>query len=290
LKSFRVALPLATVLSITIASVAEAQTVAVAPADLSAPERTVQTLVAAINRGDLDAVAACVAGGKVSDELRAALRGTRPTLSITNIRVKTRGDERAFIKATVSFASPGGSELNSRVETAALRREGRVWKIMPPPLTDLTDGRRTITLLGKIVWAASDVASIKPTEQEAHTAASVANVRQICLAAMMLLQDSDEVYKVPPGDYKNALMPYVRNAAVFTSPLDKAGTVSYKFNSKLADVPLMRVARPAYTVMIYEGQEGRPAFRNGGKAVIGFADGHVRLISPQEAARLRWNP
>ena len=42
--------------------------------------------------------------------------------------------------------------------------------------------------------------------------------------------------------------------------------------------------------MIYEGKNGKLDFRHEGKATVGFADGHAKLIDAQGAKKLRWKP
>ena len=46
----------------------------------------------------------------------------------------------------------------------------------------------------------------------------------------------------------------------------------------------------AQTVMFYEGQNETPIFRYDGRAAICFADGHVTLVTPDEAKSLIWKP
>ena len=42
--------------------------------------------------------------------------------------------------------------------------------------------------------------------------------------------------------------------------------------------------------MIYEGANGKLVFRHDGKACIGFADGHAKLVTAEGAKKLRWTP
>jgi prepilin-type processing-associated H-X9-DG protein len=51
---------------------------------------------------------------------------------------------------------------------------------------------------------------------------------------------------------------------------------------------LSAVASPAKTVMIYEGKAGKLDYRHNGRAVVGFMDGHCKLINADEAAGLIW--
>jgi prepilin-type processing-associated H-X9-DG protein len=90
----------------------------------------------------------------------------------------------------------------------------------------------------------------------------------------------------------------VENSAVFTDPSDPPGTRSYAMNSALAGVKMGQLKGD--TVVFFECAVGAPSA--GGKELlppqprhhnrynIGFADGSIRAVSPEEAATLRWNP
>jgi len=110
----------------------------------------------------------------------------------------------------------------------------------------------------------------------------------LCLAALMLSQDHDEKFAIRTDSYKSALMPYLKNPGVFTSPLDPSGTLSYQLNPNLQNAALATIPDPSVTVLFYEGAYKKPLFRYGGKAVIGFVDGHVKLLTPAEVAALHW--
>ncbi len=135
------------------------------------------------------------------------------------------------------------------------------------------------------------VASVDP-KLEAEKAAAVKaiqNVKSLTTACMMNATDFGK-YKIRAAMFKTDVGPYVKDTSVFTSPLDKPGTASYKFNKALQNVPLDKVRKPSETVVIYEGEWGDPAFRHHGMAVLGFADGHVKLFRPETAKRLLWKP
>src|SRR5207244_2572565 len=118
----------------------------------------------------------------------------------------------------------------------------------------------------------------------------ISNVKQICAGAMMLMVDNDETFKLKAETYKQSLMPYIRNEAVFKCPADRGSGASYSFNANLAGLNLAKVVAPAETVLIYEGKNGKLNFRHEGKAVVGFADGSAKLIDAENAKKLRWKP
>ena len=51
-----------------------------------------------------------------------------------------------------------------------------------------------------------------------------------------------------------------------------------------------KIAHPDAVVAVYEGKNQTPDFRHNGKAVIGFADGHVEEIPEAQAGTLKWIP
>jgi prepilin-type processing-associated H-X9-DG protein len=110
------------------------------------------------------------------------------------------------------------------------------------------------------------------------------------MGLMMFAQDWDEVFKLKAATYDKSVFPYVKNTAIFKCPSDESGKVSYSFNAALAGVNLSRVKLPAQTVLIYEGINGKLNFRHAGKAMVGFADGHCKLLTAAEAKKLRWKP
>ena len=87
-------------------------------------------------------------------------------------------------------------------------------------------------------------------------------------------------------------MPYVKSRQVFRAPaLDGEELSPYALNPAIAGKSLAQFDEPARTVALYEGgPDGQPVFRFGGKAVVGFVDGHVELVGPEEAAKLGLKP
>lgn len=126
----------------------------------------------------------------------------------------------------------------------------------------------------------------------ARLAACEAGVRQIGLGLTQYTYDNNN--RFPTGDYKQAIMPYIKSETVFHCPADVPGNESYSFNSKLQGVSLNKIKVPVVTVAVYEGANQTLDFRHehtgGNVAVVGFVDGHVRAISQSQAQSLRWKP
>ncbi len=88
-------------------------------------------------------------------------------------------------------------------------------------------------------------------------------------------------------------MPYTMSGALFKCPAD-AGGESYSLNQNLRGISLTKLSDPSNTVAIYEGRnqvlDFRHEHRDGNVAVVGFADGHVHVVSQNQAQNLRWKP
>ena len=109
---------------------------------------------------------------------------------------------------------------------------------------------------------------------------------QLGVSTQWLVQEHEGRYRVGPN-LINALIPYVQNPGIFHLPDSRE---LYTFNDNLLDLQSNDVKTPAQTVLFYEGQNETPTFRYDGKAAICFADGHVALVSPDEAKNLVWKP
>ena len=114
------------------------------------------------------------------------------------------------------------------------------------------------------------------------------NVKQIALALIMLEADNDDVLKVTEANWRKRIAPYLKDLQVLTCPDDEKGALSYSLNANLIGKADTSVSEPARTVLVYEGKNSRLNFRHNGKAAVGFADGHVKLILPDEAEGLLW--
>lgn len=134
---------------------------------------------------------------------------------------------------------------------------------------------------------------VSPQDAESQRAAAqacFANQKQVAVALMMYTQDYDETYPRKATSYKAQIMPYVKNQQVFHCPLDAPNVVSYTFNPNLAGMTIVSIVSPSQTVLLYEGKNMQMNFRHEGRAIVAYADGHVKMISPDEAKNLFWYP
>ncbi len=287
-----------------------------APSNQSSPKSTVRYFVASVVAKNADAVAACVRGAKPNAALQAYFHSdTRPSALMTNAAVGemiAEGDaNHARVAAEIVVQAPANSSANgakmgySLVEMFQLEREGDIWRIVPDaeiekqmeqqPLSPGSSKDRYLMrpFAATVVSAFLPAANPKAAEQIRQATASAAclsNAKQIALGLTMYLQDHDEVYPPKNALYGKSIAPYVKNADVFTCPLDAKGTVSYTMNPNMQAAQLAAVMYPARTVLVYEGKNRQLSFRHDGKAVVAFADGHAKLVTPAEAKTLYWYP
>ena len=120
----------------------------------------------------------------------------------------------------------------------------------------------------------------------AEASRSLSNVKQIGLA--MLLYSADHKDTFPKAKkYKAAIMPYVRNKAVFTAPGAPLGTLSYFMEPRLSGMKITSIANPAETALIVQGSRGKAAFPYRGRTAMGYVDGHAKLTTLKAAVKAR---
>ncbi len=117
--------------------------------------------------------------------------------------------------------------------------------------------------------------------QAAQNASSNSNLKQLMLGAMQYVQDNDE--KFPPMQtmylFKKAVYPYVKNEQIFLQPSSKK---FYVPNAALSKMSMARLQFPSATAAIYEAD-----FGSDGKRGVGFADGHVKRVTPAEWTNIK---
>jgi prepilin-type processing-associated H-X9-DG protein len=262
--------------------------------DLSSPEKSVQAFVAALNASRFEEAALCVDGDaprSVSKEMRQFWSEDKTKISLSALTVETKS-EKAVVRALVTFK--GGSLREAKLGMASLvplvRRNER-WLLVPvneqnlPAITKSEDVSLLSYIAGAIHWPAIWIRA----RESARRSSCASNLKQIALAALMLIQDHDEKIAMTPQNFKAKLFSYAKTMEIFRCPSVKSGE-SYSFNGNLANRSLSEISNPSQVVMFYEGKNGHLDFRHLGKANVAFVDGHVKTISRSEAKTLKWKP
>ena len=126
--------------------------------------------------------------------------------------------------------------------------------------------------------------------EKARLSACDSNVKQIELGMIQYTQDHNDMFPKSAAAYKDAVFPYLQSEQLFHCPSDQGGPVDYAMNTKLQGVSIDKIAHPDAVIAVYEGKNQTPNFRHDGKAVIGYADGHVEEVPESQAGSLKWTP
>jgi prepilin-type processing-associated H-X9-DG protein len=161
-----------------------------------------------------------------------------------------------------------------------------IWQIVPPA-TEAEAGKHA-EMGGFIAYLALNLAQKITTAPESKLGArSLSHMKQLGLGVLQFVQDYDERYAFAPEYLQEAIFPYIQSKDLFLIP--NVGT-PYSFNSNLSDKGIAVVRNLTRTVMFYEGENEQPVLRYGGKAAIGFTDGHAALLTPEELKTVIWVP
>lgn len=261
--------------------------------DRSTPEATVRSFLAAFGQGDLKQAAACVKGVKTSpadlEDLSQMVKKDPAEFTLTDAKTTLNGTS-ATVTGHVSAKSKREAKAQTISTQVNLTSAGGTWQIVP----DATKARddKNPDLVNALAYMLTDARTMMlQAHDSAEATVCLSNVKQLCTGALMFLEDYNEVFKLKAATYQKSLLPYVKNETLlFKCPADKSGNASYAFNAYLAGVALAKIRTPATMVLIYEGANGKLNFRHGGRAAVGFADGHAKLVNAVGAKQLRWKP
>lgn len=113
-------------------------------------------------------------------------------------------------------------------------------------------------------------------------AQALSNVKQIALGMMMYISDNDDLF--PYAQSTKAVQyvtyPYLKNFDVWKT--NNPNGSQFYFNMAVAGVSASDIQKPAETVLFYES-----ATRPDGRRTVAFTDGHAKLVSEAEWAKLQ---
>lgn len=133
----------------------------------------------------------------------------------------------------------------------------------------------------------------------ARTAASLNNVKQVCLAVILYCDDHEGLFP-SGGNWAEALEPYLGDSENILISWDPFARRAYVVNTKLDGRKRQEISKPHRTVLVFEARfrsppsggpellPEKPQGRTG--YVIGFVDGHVECIRPERLDELIWEP
>jgi len=135
---------------------------------------------------------------------------------------------------------------------------------------------------------------LKQAKEKAEQTTCLSNMKQLCLAALMYAQDQGQL---PAEGWPDALEAYTKNRQIYVCPAAPDKPIGYALNEKVAGVKADAVRNPADTVLFFESDEGGEIpfggpdalvakARHLGGVVLGFVDGHAKVVPLEEARRL----
>ncbi len=258
--------------------------------DRSTPQAALVTFTKSLLAGDLELAARCVQNGAqsvYSDDLKELFTDNMISFSLTDVVTETH-DDTARISAHVSFKTKKPVSLtNDETEIINLARTDSNWKIVAPTESAWVNGVNSKTL-AVIAMRFANPSMIKKMDSDGVTQMCLSNLKQVSLATQMYLQDFDETFPPIKKDYKKMVAPYLKRPAVFFCPA--APKTAYTLNTNLQGLKVKSVRMPRQTVLLYDGKKGKLEYRHDGRASVSFVDGHAKLVTPEEAAKVRWTP
>lgn len=258
-----------------------------ADVDRSTPENTIRSFIKCLQTSDYDGMLACVKGSKRNAEMEQELKksgGQVPEIEVTVTDVVINGSAAT---AKVTLRESKNQENGDRTEDhLSLEKVGENWLIVPK-MKEPRGAAFIDMVASMLVSTDNPFASAKAA---AKKTVCLSNIKQLATAFMILACDYDDIIKVRADSWKKAVMPYVKNDAIFHCPLDPAGIVSYSINPLMAGFSTVKVKDPAKTVLLYEGSKGKLNFVHGGFAAVAYADGHAKMVNAEQAKKLIWKP
>lgn len=269
------------------------------PLDLSTPQKTLESFVAAFNAHDLNQAVRCILWAQPDSKERAAMQSgfakNKVALSIRGLRVETTGDDATVrLMATFHYSNIGirlesgvggiGDAEDTYFSQVRLHRQSETWMIVPDDLA-VSFNKVTIEnpLLSKITRIA--YAEVKPTTDE-----DLVKMKQILVATVQYLIDSNQKF-VGQGaqSFEESVKTFGQIGQIGYTK-SNGEKVDFKFNENLRDANTSSIGTAANTVMFYEADRANTklAFPFGKSVVVGFVDGHVERISSQQADSLEW--
>ncbi len=257
--------------------------------DLSSPEKSVRSFVAALNAQRFEQAARCVDGsvsGADFKPVRDSWMREKANISLPSLSVSTQGNH-ATVRVTAVLKSSGKPQ--TQMGTVALVRRGARWLLVPlrPQEADANTLSK-VSLLSAIAQIVASPQAFLTAREAARRESCSSNLKQIALGAIMLSQD-DKKLAFTPQNFKAKIFPYVKTMQIFRCPSVPTGE-SYSFNGNLANRDLNKIPNASRVVMFYEGKNERLDFRHQGTSEVAFADGHVKSVTRQEAKTLKWQP
>lgn len=192
--------------------------------DLTTPEKTLQTFVAAVSKNETLIAASCVEGAVASDALNELHRLEnlpfntvgQTIFGFTDLRIAAQGDS-----ATATLIPTIESRVNDKTidkmpripsEQLKLRRKGTEWKIVPEDLetvktffTNPDKAKGSVVAGYAAVYAHPDI--FVPARHAAIRVTCRNRAKSLCLLTLLVIIDNDDKFAFKASEYKKFLLP-----------------------------------------------------------------------------------
>jgi hypothetical protein len=293
-------------LTFTLTAIAKAQPPELTQNGLS-PEDSVNTFLYDCSSGAIIPAAFMVQGADQKNPALASF-GTEISesfgkfvLGARNFKITIDPQNSRKVKADfiLEFHDEIGHGL-AQADSASLQQKEEsgftYWQIIPgdPKVYEeqyyLGDKNMPPQTCGLTTRLATEIAYPGQIQFQYHLGKSISQLKQLGLALMQFAQDYHKRLNFDQQNFREKLMPYLKEDTVFTAPGDPAGTVSYQMNPSIAGLNFTDIKDPQTLVAFYLGEDQTLDFKFSGYSVVSFMDGHVKAVTPEEAKQLRWKP
>ena len=242
------------------------------------PEQVVQSYANAVNAKDINAAAKYVNGGALSSFSGQMMPSEVGHFTLSKITSTIIGNY-AFVTFEDSIREHDATAEHLEHGYLVLVKSGSTWLIDVPDHQDLAFLAFSLSPPPSLLIAAN---------RSAHMTMCLSNLKQLDVALQLLMGDNDDKIAVTKTGWTTEIQPYIKGAKLLTCPDDKPGVTSYSINENLIGKVSSEIADPAGTVLIYEGANHVLNFRHNGRAAVGFADGHCKMVNAEESKKLKW--
>src|SRR5579862_1776864 len=245
------------------------------------PTATVEKFLEDINAHDFVSAAKLVKGGKPFPIPESEFKDL-PTFKLEGAAEKVDGDN-ATVTGTTTIDERKGKPPDKMPEVATLVRESGAWLIVGQQAR----GGQDVVEIFAYLMAHPEM--MQKARAGAKTTVCLSNAKQLALGVLMYTNDNNDKFPKKADGVHTDIYPYTKNRKLWFCP-NHPDMVAFTFNAKLLGRTTTSVAKPAETVMIYQGKQGKLEYEADGQCVVAFTDGHVALVTKERAAKLTWKP
>ena len=245
------------------------------------PEGTVRAFIDGFNARDTAAMARQTVAG---EDRHPSFPANYPKLGYVAGRTRIDGDN-ATLEVHLSTRE-GGSKIRRSHETVRLRRIEGDWRIVASVAGARLQTPSDSTTIANLALVVANPGLIDQPRIASKQTASLSNVKQIAVAALLYAGEHDD-HLPSATNLKASLIPYLRNADVFTAPDAPKGSVGYFLDPRLSGVVVSWISNPAGTAMILQGSPRKTAFPYQGRTAMSYADGHAKVVDAPTVATAR---